>query len=157
MNFTRFEAKTIFSFLLSPNHSANPINSIPSISLEHQPHQRQSARSRLHHAPAETLPAQVEISSKEKPRRQRRHLAQTEPELDPEECGDSTLTTAPESKCKWFDHRCATGDLFRFILVAQFQCSWCRCSSSRPSSCFTSGESSPRPKTSPSLQAGSLA
>jgi len=78
------------------------------------------------HALAEVLQAPVaQISSKERQRRPRQHLAQTELELDLVACGVSTPTTAPESKCKqsWQppDDKVS---LIRFpFLVAQFQ-SW---------------------------------
>lgn len=67
-----------------------------------QHHQLQLAQKPLLHVQEEVHQAQVDpISSKEKRPPQRQHRAQTELELDPEVCGDSTPTTAPESKCKF--------------------------------------------------------
>lgn len=116
MNITCFKTRTIFDFLLSQNHSAIQLNRIILFLfslLQH--HQRRLARKPPHPVPVEMLPAPVEMSSKEKPRLQRQHLAQTEPELDQEECGDSTLTTALESKCELCNQLVATSDLFLFI------------------------------------------
>lgn len=103
VNFSEFRWITHDDFLQLQNFSTKRF--ITKISLSSslpQHHQRQSARKPQLPVREEVLPAPaVEISSKERLQQQRQRLARTEPELDPAACGDSTQTTAPESKCKW--------------------------------------------------------